>query len=261
MSLRARLTIGTVSTLALAICVGLGAAYFAVRDQLRGEIDNALRGGATALAMLTSRTLRSASAPGGQNIAVPPVGLGGPPGYIQLVDRRGHVSLLAGEGAKLPIDGARAVASGDRSPFYTDATVGGTHVRIYVRPVGGRAAEIARPLTEVDHSLARIRLLFLLVSLAAVAGAAASRMAVARATLRPVRRRTHDANASPPPATCASGRTNGGLMNWVDSHARSTRCSTRCRGRSARSVSSSPTRPMSYARRSRPHAPTSSSWS
>src|SRR5262249_33820773 len=132
-----------------------------------------------------------------------------------------------GQARNCRIDGARAVALGDRSPFYTDATVGGTHVRIYVRPVGGRAAEIARPLTEVDHSLARIRLLFLLVSLGAVAGAAAIGMAVARATLLPVRRLTQDAERIAATGYLRSGRTNGVLMNWVDSHARSTSCSTR----------------------------------
>jgi two-component system sensor histidine kinase MprB len=56
-----------------------------------------------------------------------------------------------------------------------------------------RAVQIARPLTEIDHALARIRLLFLLVSGAALAGAAGVSAIVARSILRPVQRLTDDA--------------------------------------------------------------------
>ena len=67
-------------------------------------------------------------------------------------------------------------------------------MRIYTARLDNHtAAQIARPLTEVDHALARIRLLFLLVSLGAVAVAGALGLAIARTTLRPVRRLTHDA--------------------------------------------------------------------
>ena len=195
LSLRARLTIGTAATLALAVCAGFVVAYFVVRGQLRGEIDSALKDRAISLAAFARQAPRpSLPRPALGRIRIAPPRLGGAAGYVQFVDRSGKVSLPPGERTRLPTAGARAVADGRRPAFFRDATVAGTHVRIYTARLGKNSAvEIARPLSEVDHSLARIRLLFLLVSLAAVAAAAAVGLAVSRATLRPVQRLTDDA--------------------------------------------------------------------
>jgi two-component system sensor histidine kinase MprB len=195
MSLRARLTIGTVCTLALAICVGLVAAYLVVRGQLRAEIDDALRKRASALgSVLVQQAPQPLPVPGSGTIRIPTPALGAAAGYVQFVDRNGRISLATGESTLLPTNGAGAVAAGRRSAFFRDATVAGIHVRIYVTRLDqNTAVEIARPLTEVDHSLARIRLLFLLVSLAGVAAAVAISTLVARSILRPVQRLTDDA--------------------------------------------------------------------
>jgi two-component system, OmpR family, sensor histidine kinase MprB len=195
LSLRARLTIGTACTLALAVCAGFVVAYFVVRGQLRGEIDRALKERATSLATFARQAPRLAPLrPPLRSIRIAPPRLGGAAGYVQFVERGGKVSLPAGERTRLPIAGTREVAAGRRPAFFRDATVAGTHLRVYTARLDkNTAVEIARPLSEVDHSLARIRLLFLLVSLAAVAGAAAVGLAVARATLRPVQRLTDDA--------------------------------------------------------------------
>src|SRR5437667_12508007 len=99
MSLRGRLTIGTACTLALAICAGFLAAYFVVRGQLRGEIDNSLRARATALASFPPRTSASnlPSLPG--NRTAPK--LGGAAGYAQLVSTGGSISLPGNETIRL----------------------------------------------------------------------------------------------------------------------------------------------------------------
>jgi two-component system sensor histidine kinase MprB len=189
MSLRARLTIGTVGTLALAICVGLVAAYVVVRGQLLSEIDNSLKERAGALATFTSRE----AGPPLPTVRVPPPKFGAAAGYVQVVGQ-GQIALQPGEHTRLPTDGTAAVASGSRDAFFRDATVDGTHLRIYTARVGKTTAvEIARPLTEVDSALARIRLYFLIAALAALAGAAAVGTAVARTTLRPVKRLTEHA--------------------------------------------------------------------
>jgi two-component system, OmpR family, sensor histidine kinase MprB len=194
MSLRARLTIGTAGTLALAICSGFVVAYFVVRGQLRSEIDAALRERSSALVSFARQAPIPAAELRSGKIRIAPPRLGAAAGYLQFVNRSGKLSLPPGESTRLPPGGARAVAAGERSAYFRDATVAGTHVRIYTSRLDtSTAVEIARPLTEVDHSLARIRLLFLLVALAAVTGAAAIGMAVARATLRPVQRLTDDA--------------------------------------------------------------------
>jgi two-component system, OmpR family, sensor histidine kinase MprB len=194
MSLRARLTVGTACTLALAICAGFLAAYFVVRGQLRAEIDASLQGRATTLVSFAGKTSTSTlrGLPGNLPSSAPK--LGGAAGYTQFVSAGGTISLPADEHIRLPVGGAAAVASGSQAAFYEDATVAGTHLRIYTARLNKQTAiEIARPLTEIDHSLARIRLLFLLVSFVAVAAAAAVGMAVSRTTLRPVKRLTDDA--------------------------------------------------------------------
>jgi two-component system sensor histidine kinase MprB len=188
-SLRARLTTGTVATLAVAICLGLLAAYVVVRGQLVSEIDNSLKARAGALATLTHR----APGPFSSNLNVPPPKFGAAAGYVQIVGQ-GQISLPSGERTRLPTEGAVAVASGSRASFFRDATVSGTHLRIYTARINKTTAvEIARPLTEVDSALARIRLYFLLAALAALAGAAAVGAAVARTALRPVKRLTEHA--------------------------------------------------------------------
>jgi two-component system sensor histidine kinase MprB len=188
-SLRARLTIGTVGTLAVAICVGLVAAYIVVRGQLVSEVDKSLKARAGALATFTRR----APGPLPSNLNFPPPKFGAAAGYVQIVGR-GMVALPSGERTRLPIEGAVAVASGSRASFFRDATVSGTHLRIYTARINKTTAvEIARPLTEVDSALARIRLYFLLAALAALAGAAAVGAAVARTALRPVKRLTEHA--------------------------------------------------------------------
>jgi two-component system sensor histidine kinase MprB len=189
MSLRARLTIGTACTLALAICAGFVAAYFVVRGQLRAEVDKSLSERAGSFVSFT----RAAPGPIPSQLPrnLPRPKLGGAAGYIQFVSASGKLSLPAGESIRLPTDGASAVASGHKGAFSRDATVAGTHLRIYTTRLDEQTAiQIARPLTEVDRVLGRLRLLFLLVSLAAVAGAAGVGTAVSRATLRPVRRLT-----------------------------------------------------------------------
>jgi len=127
-------------------------------------------------------------------VRISPPKLGGAAGYSQFVSAGGKISLPPNETIRLPAGGAVAVASGTKAAFYKDATVDGTHLRIYTARLDKQTAiVIARPLTEVDHALSRIRLLFLLVSLVAVAGAAAVGLLVSRATLRPVKRLTDDA--------------------------------------------------------------------
>jgi two-component system sensor histidine kinase MprB len=84
-----------------------------------------------------------------------------------------------------------AVANGEKGPFFDDAHLAGIHVRVLTFPYGdGYALQIARPLTEVDHSLSRIRLFLVLITGGGIAVAAALGLAVARAALAPVRRLT-----------------------------------------------------------------------
>ena len=195
LSLRARLTAGTALVLALAIATGLFAAYSVVRGQLRGEIDRSLK---TLAAPLTKGATQASPPlrlpPGRRPDNLTPPAFGGAAGYLQFVNSSGKISLPANEHIHLPLGDARAVAAGRHGAYFSDATLNGTNVRIYTARLDKQTAiQVARPLGEVDHALSRIRMLFLLISLGAVAGAVGLGLLVSRTTLRPVKRLTDDA--------------------------------------------------------------------
>jgi two-component system, OmpR family, sensor histidine kinase MprB len=193
MSLRTRLSLGTAIALALAIAVASTVAYFVVRGELRSEIDASLQERRAAfVARIKGAPLpRFSQAPQ----RVPSPKLGGAVGYFQFVTSAGKISRPPRENERLPVDSrAQAVAAGTQKAFFSDQTVAHTRVRVYTAQVGkGVAVQIARPLTEVDNALGRIRLLLLAVSAGGVALAAALGLVVARATLVPVRRLTRAA--------------------------------------------------------------------
>jgi two-component system sensor histidine kinase MprB len=84
-----------------------------------------------------------------------------------------------------------SVAKGDSGGFLADTHVSGVHLRVITVPyASGFAVQIARPLTEVDHSLGRIRFFLILIAAGGIAVAAAIGLAVTRAALAPVKRLT-----------------------------------------------------------------------
>jgi two-component system sensor histidine kinase MprB len=178
--------------LAFAIAVALFAAYHVVSSQLHGQVDKSLRGRAAAIAGFAS--IRPARAtPLGRRPRIAPPKLGEAPGYIQFVGPNGKVTLLPGEHVRLPTFSAAAVAAGRQRAFFSVARVQRTQVRIYTRRVGARAVQVALSLNDINRVLSWIRVLFLIISSVAVAGAAVVALFVARTVLRPVRRLTADA--------------------------------------------------------------------
>ena len=184
MSFRARLTLVAAAAVALAVVVASFVIYFVVRDQLRSTVDDSLK---TTAVQLASTPFHDFA-----HFATPPGQLGGPTVYPQGVDINGKVYLPRGATVALPVNGsARDVARGDRGAFFSDAYVRGTHFRMLTFPIGpGAAVQIGRSLTEVDHSLGRIKNLLILIGGGGIAIAAALGLAVSRAALAPVRRLT-----------------------------------------------------------------------
>jgi two-component system sensor histidine kinase MprB len=183
-----------ISALAVAAAVVAASAltYVLVRDELRGQVDEALH------ARAATTRLRIVQDPesGRRFLDVPPPALGGAPGYTQLVTASGSTIRPFAEGLALPVTGRdRAAAAGtSANAFFSDAHVAGTHVRVLTLPLGqGYALQIARPLDEVDSALARIRNWLLLIAALGVVFAAALGLVVARAVLTPVRRLTRTA--------------------------------------------------------------------
>ena len=128
-------------------------------------------------------------------LVLPAPRLGGAPGYIQLFRSDGQVLRSESKGSLLPVTAAtRAVAAGRRAAFFSDATVAGTPVRILTERAPEEGVwQVALPLTDVDSTLARLKLVLALVCLGGIALAAALGLLVSRAALVPVRRLTRAA--------------------------------------------------------------------
>ena len=192
MSLRARLIAGTASLLALAIGLGLLVAYFTVKNELYRQLDSSLKARAQPIVAIGTRKSLPALGKLPPKAATPL--LGGANGYVQFVRKNGTIVLPDHEGAKLPTTLARAVAAGTSPGGFSEADVAGTRLRIYttlVRP--GIAVEVARPVSEIVQALSRLRLMFLAISILAIAGAVAIALGLSKALLRPVRQLTEHA--------------------------------------------------------------------
>ena len=189
MSFRARIAVAAAAAVALAVVLASILVFFVVRSQLRGQIDETLRERAHEVSQTPLREL-----PGGPRGSFLDIGFGEPNTYVQLVREDGTTVLPLFGDIELPVSEralALASSSGGRAKFFSDATVEGTHLRILNIAVGpGYVVQVARPLSEVDDALARLRLFLVVVALAGIAFAGVLGAIVSRAALRPVTRLT-----------------------------------------------------------------------
>ena len=187
MSFRARLALVAAAAVALAVLLASAVVYVVVRDELRGTVDDALRDRAAEISRFPLRAIQEGDRP-----VLEGPGLGGAPGYIQVVQSDGTTIRPPEERVELPVsDHVLAVANGKGGPFFSDTHVSDVHLRVFTIPgSSGFAVQIARPLTEVDKSLDRIRFYLILIALGGIAVAATLGLAVTRAALAPVRRLT-----------------------------------------------------------------------
>ncbi len=188
MSFRARLALVAAAAVALAVVLASVVVYVVVRDQLRAPVDAALKDRAADISRFPLRAFQA----GDQAFLERGPGLGGAPGYIQVVTSDGDTIRAPGANTALPItQRTLEVADGNTGAYFDDAHVSGVHLRLLTIPGNsGFAVQIARPLTEVDDSLAKIRILLVVIALAGIAIAALLGLVVARAALTPVRRLT-----------------------------------------------------------------------
>ena len=195
MSFRARLALAVAAAVAAVVVIALPAMYFIVRDQLRGEVDDALRTRAELISRVPLDIVPSRFT--GRLVLKThgPIALTDPASFVQVYDASGGRTIRP-EGPVsdlvLPVTpGVRDVAGGRSAGYLTDAEVRGSHVRMLVEPIGqGYALQVMRPLGEVDSALGRIRRLLVLLAGVGIAVAAALGLVVARGALAPVRRLT-----------------------------------------------------------------------
>jgi two-component system, OmpR family, sensor histidine kinase MprB len=178
MSLRRRIAFTAAAAVAVAVLLGSIVAYVVVRDTLRGQIDASLTGPAGEI----GKTFSIQVPPGAQTDV-----LEGPVVFMQRVSGD-RVFAPLGQQERLgdPKD-VQAVADGKRAPYFADTHVDGVHVRFYTqRAPDGTAVQVARPMTEVDSALSKLRLGLGLVALAGIALAAFLGRFATRHAVRPV---------------------------------------------------------------------------
>jgi two-component system sensor histidine kinase MprB len=208
MSLRTRIAGVAGLAVAIAVIAGAGLAYVAIRSELRGEVDNALRERAAAFERFApdqgfgtgglppEADQSGAPGPGpppdffqfGRKVAV----FGGASGYVQFVLPNGAIARPGGEVGVLPATKtALQVAGKGYGNRLDDVYVNGSHLRVLTLGVGDLGAvQIARPLSEVDSVLHRVRIILILTAIGGILVAVALGAGVARTALAPIRRFT-----------------------------------------------------------------------
>ncbi len=185
MSLRRRLALICAASVAAAVLVACMICYLVVRDQLRGQIDSALRAQETVA--LHSHVI-SRSLPG------IPASAGGPAPYVDFVLANGPSGPYDGDVALPVTPHTRAVAKGQGGSFLSDEYVGHDHLRVLTfhanLMIGGQpesaAVQLARPLNGVDGVLSNLRLVLLFVFVGGIALAAALGRLAGRRVLAPL---------------------------------------------------------------------------
>jgi two-component system sensor histidine kinase MprB len=226
MSLRTRIAAVASLSVALAVIAAALGLYEAVRSDLRGEIDSALRSRASAFALAPGQGGQPAGpgpgdddgsegAFGGPGLfgagaaagtpagdqgnasgtrfpgTVQPAPFGAASGYVQVVSSTGQVFVPGGQGsapAKIsPTAQDRAIAARGSGSALTDRTVNGTRLRVLTLGTApGVAVLVARPLTEVERELSHLLLILALIGGGGIVLAGVLGMVVARTALAPI---------------------------------------------------------------------------
>jgi two-component system, OmpR family, sensor histidine kinase MprB len=186
-SFRTRLALAASAAVALAVILASLTVFVVVRSELRAEVDDALRNRAEEISRLPPDMVGRALFGRGP-------GLGGAEGYPQVVEPDGSTHRSPGDDVPLPVsDRVLEVAGGEQDAFLSDARVEGTHLRMITFQYPPYAIQVARPLTEVDNTLDRLRTYLILIALAGIGLAGGLGLVVSRAALAPVRRLTEAA--------------------------------------------------------------------
>jgi two-component system, OmpR family, sensor histidine kinase MprB len=179
-TLRLRLTLVAAGVVAIVVAAASVTTYFLVRHDLRSQVDNGVKS-AAGLIQHDPRTAFQTDA----------LQLSGD--IVQVVDGNGRPLDIGPAPGAIPVDAAsRSVASARNHYLIRDTTIQGMRFREVVAPLHAPfgAVMVIRSLHDVNHELARLRLILILVSLGAVAMAALLGALASRRTLAPVLRLT-----------------------------------------------------------------------
>ena len=121
---------------------------------------------------------------------------GGAAGSVTIVHRDGVGYAPPGQ-RRIPVDArAQALATRGHGQYFTDMTVGGTHIRVLATGIGWRGALlVALPLTNVDSALSNQVLLLALICAGGILLAGVLGLLVSRTALSPIGRFTRQTEA------------------------------------------------------------------
>lgn len=188
MPLRRRISLAAAAAAAFTVAIAVVLAFFAVRDQLRGQIDDELR----AQAAQVVREYHLAAVYGAQLPGLA-ASAGGPAPYAQTVLSRGYHWRANGDLTLPDVKQAQAIATGLSPSMLNDVTARGAHLRMYTFRVPSVtydeqsiAVQLARPLTAVDNVLSTMRLILGLLFFGAIALAGLLARLASRRVLAPL---------------------------------------------------------------------------
>jgi two-component system sensor histidine kinase MprB len=205
-SLRVRLALAAGVAVAIAVIAVAVSSYAGTSSELRGQVDTTLRTNA-------DRAQHFAQGAGGAPPGQAGPGPAGRGGKLAFEHRRrapfggaeGALEQISPDGTvhapdprdQIPADDRmRALASNGRGHYFTDATVRGIDLRLYVVGAGSSGAFVAAlPLTAINHALSHQLLLLVIIAAAGIALAALLGVLVARAALTPIARFTRQTEA------------------------------------------------------------------
>ncbi len=193
MTIRARLGLATAGAVALAVVLVALAAYLVVRTELRSSLAASLRSQAQATA--TSLAGRPGLPAGSPSAAARHLTLATGTD-AQLVGADATVGHLGSSGLTLPlVDQAARVAAGRQGAFLSELTVGQEDLLVFTSRIApGTALQVAASLDEVNHTLARLGLILVLVTLGGALLAVLAGGWVAGRAVAPVLRLSEAAN-------------------------------------------------------------------
>jgi two-component system sensor histidine kinase MprB len=184
--IRTRIALVAAIAVAVGVVVISAAAFLSARRELRSEIDESLVERALVIQSLADDPRGIVGADGPMR---PPLGLLSGRGaafdtvYYQVTLPTGDVLIPEGQ-APLPVADGQSAAD---QAFLSDGRVDGVHVRMIVftsEPLG--VVQIARPLTEVDATLAGLALALASIGMIGVLLAGVAGLFVARSALKPI---------------------------------------------------------------------------
>jgi two-component system sensor histidine kinase MprB len=191
LSFRTRLALVAAAAVGVAVALASAASFLVVRHQLLKPVDDDLN----RQALVIARSVLIAPLPDG-TLGFRRPRIDGLVTY-QVMREDGSILPVGNTSSPIPVSPLdRQVADGQRETVRHNVGSPGTpdHMRVLTVSAGsGFAIQLARPLSEIDHTLRELEIVFTLVALAGIGLALGLGYLVAQAALRPVQRLTEAA--------------------------------------------------------------------